>query len=269
MCYNVCMEKNARIERTLTDLGLNPKEITIYLALLTVGSSPASVLGQRTGILKSTTQYTCQQLTKKGLIRMVEKSGTYLYFPEPPQKIILLLQKQQEKLRKREEDAQLIIADLQAMVSPASVLPRVRFYEGKDAMIELYDSILDLRSPVDSIEEKGDLYRMFPEYSLDYVRKRVEWGIPNRCIAPSESPLNVSDPKKLLEVRHLNRGKFPLSCDIKICKNQVSIFSFEQNTAVGIAITHADIAQNFRLLFAYMWESLAQTTDNKKRGSQR
>ena len=67
------------IEETLKKLGLNEKEITIYLMLLKIGSVPASVLGQRTNITRSTAQYTCQQLAKKGLIHSIQKNNTFKY----------------------------------------------------------------------------------------------------------------------------------------------------------------------------------------------
>ena len=59
------MQKDA-IRSTLASLDLSDKEISLYLLLLQSGTAPASSLGDRAGLVRSTAQYTCQQLEKKG-----------------------------------------------------------------------------------------------------------------------------------------------------------------------------------------------------------
>ena len=47
----------------------------------------------------------------------------------------------------------------------------------------LYDDILDMRSPIDSLEEGGKALEMFPAYSHEFMRNRIARKIFNRCIA--------------------------------------------------------------------------------------
>src|SRR3989344_9271625 len=102
----------ALVDETLAELGLSKKEIAIYLALLSTGTAPASTLGKRTSITRSTAQYTCQQLHKQGLVQKVQKGNTYLFTPEPPEKLQLLLQKQKEALEQKEDRVNRIIGEL-------------------------------------------------------------------------------------------------------------------------------------------------------------
>ncbi len=248
------------VRTILQQLGLSDKECDIYLGLLTVGSSPASLLARRSGMTRSTAQYTCQQLVRKKLITMVERNNTYIYTCEPPEKLLYLLQHEQEELKNKEDQVHRIIGTLKQMVNPHSVLPKVQFYEGEKGLIEIYDHILDMRLPIDSFEEGGALVELFPEYSKEFVQKRVERKIPNRCIAPTGSPYNVTDPKKFLEVRLIDAKVFPFSCHIKICGDLVGIFSFEKDMPVGIGIHHKNIANNFRLIFDTMWGTISATT---------
>ena len=244
------------IRDTLKGLDLSDKEIDIYLALLTVGSAPASVLGQRTNITRSTAQYTCQQLARKGIVKSIQKANVFLYTPEPPEKLILLLEKQKQDIDRKEDDVQRIIGELKGMMNPQAQFPKVQFYQGEEGLIELYERILDTRQPIDSFEEAGELFTLFPDYPTEFVAKRIQHKMFNRCIAPVGNPLNVTDPKKFIETRVLDPQKFPFTWHVKICGNLVGIFSFQKQSPVAIAIDHEDITKNFRLLFEFVWLTL-------------
>lgn len=253
------------VRTVLESLGLNKNEVTVYLALLTVGTSPASVLARRTNLTRSTAQYTCQQLAKKKLVSMVERNSTYIYTCEPPEKLLFLLNLQREELARKEDEVQRIVGSLKRMRNPDSALPKVQFYEGRDGLIELYENILDLHAPIDSFEEKGDLVRLLPDYAARFVEKRIARRIQNRCIAPTGSPLNVTSKAKFIEARLIDRKEYPFTCDIKVCKDQVSIFSFKEDFPVGVAIRHKEIADNFRLIFDQMWKGLEPQRKKPKR----
>ncbi len=244
------------IHDVLTDLGLSSTEQAIYLTLLQIGSSPASIIGQRSGLTKSTAQYTCQQLQKKGLLMKQEKNNTYYFTPFPPERLLVLLEKREEELLRKKERVNRIIGSLKSMMNPEMALPKIQFYEGRAGLIEFYERILDLRQPIDSFEEKGDLLKFLPDYPQEFVRKRIERKIFNRCIAPVGNPLNVTDKKRFIEVRTLDKEKFPFSWHVKICGNVVGIFSFDEQNSVAISIEHSDIVQNFKMLFEYVWMTL-------------
>jgi predicted transcriptional regulator len=247
---------DAAIPATLGELGLGGTEIALYLALLKVGPSPASSLARRTGITRSTAQYACQQLAKKGVASATLKDNTYVFAAEPPERLLHLLERRHDALRDTEQRVQQIVGPLRQMMNVHAALPRVQFYEGEPGMVRLYDEILDMRSPIDSLEEGGKVLQMFPAYSHEFMRKRIARKIFNRCIAPGGSPYNVTDPKRHIEVRHVDPRKFPFTWHVKLCEDVVGIFSFEEGAAVGVGIRHADVARNFRLLFECMWEAI-------------
>lgn len=246
------------IRTTLEGLGLTDKEAAIYLLLLQIGTAPASTLADKANIPRSTAQFTCQQLTKSGLLRMVQRANTYLFTPEPPEKLELLLHKQQDELAEKENQLHRIIGELKAMQNPHIILPKVQFYEGEEGMIQLYERILELRQPIDSFEEAGELFELFPDYPKEFVRKRIERKIFNRCIAPKGNPLNVTDSKRFIETRFVDSSTFHFTWHVKICENLVGIFSFQKHAPVAIAIEHEDISRNFRLLFEFVWKTLAR-----------
>lgn len=244
------------IVETLSSLGLSPKEIEVYLALLPLGSAKASVLAMQIHAKRSTTQYTCQQLEKKGIIFKTHVGKSYIYYPEPFEKLLLLLEQDKQRIEEKEKNVRNIIGELQGLASPDVVLPEVKLYEGKNGIISLYEEMLSFGEDIYSFEDKGEMKAFIPEYFPKFIKKRVEKGIFNYVICPASNEINPTHSGELRETRTIPVDDFPFSCDIKICGNLVSTLSFDANSAVGIAITHSDIAENYRRLFKLLWNKL-------------
>jgi sugar-specific transcriptional regulator TrmB len=244
------------VKATLRTLGLNEKEVEIYLLLLSVGMVPASVIGKRAGIPKSTARYICGELAKKGLAVVTKKKHTYFFGPELPSKLLSQLERRKAEINAQEQSIRKVVTALESIMQPGVLVSKVQFYEGTKELVELYEKLLSLGKPIDSIEEKGELEKLFPEYAMEYTRKRIAHGIKNRCIAPEGSPLNGTDPSRLIETRFVDAERYPLCCDVKICDDHVGICAFNDSAPVGILIQHKDIAQHFRLMFEFMWNNL-------------
>jgi sugar-specific transcriptional regulator TrmB len=243
------------IKSTLLSLGLNDKEIEIYLMLLSVGSSPASTLGNRTGISRSTAQYTCQQLVKKGIIGVSQKNNTFIYVAEPPEKLLFLIDVQQQELEQKKDQVHRIVGSLKSMLNPQLVLPKVQFFEGKAGMQELAERLLDMESPIDAIRDPC-MTEALADSAASLERKRMERRIFTREIRTGDAASCVSAPKEMREVRTVPAAELPFTGDIRICGDMIGILSGDRQAPVGIAIRHRETAENFRMLFNFLWEKL-------------
>jgi sugar-specific transcriptional regulator TrmB len=179
------------VEDTLRELGLNDKEIKIYLSLLPLGSAPASILGKRTKITRSTAQYSCQQLVKKGLISVIEKNNSFIYTPESPDKIIYLLEQQKKEIENKEAQVNRIIGNLKNMMSTSAVLPKVQFFEGKQGIIDAFGKLKkdisenhkvsnEILNYVDPVSEDFDQKIIDTVYDL--VNYRIKHKVKARLI---------------------------------------------------------------------------------------
>jgi len=132
----------------------------------------------------------------------------------------------------------------------------VRYYEGKEGIIKIYEELLDNNQPIDSIEEKGDLLAYIPNYAADYVKKRIKRKLFNRVISPDTNTLNKTNSEKFIEARPVSAEEFPFRMDIKISGHKVSLITFQKKNAVGILIDNPEIADNFKILFNFLWSKL-------------
>lgn len=241
------------IEQALKAIGLNESEITVYSELLTIWSSAASTIAARTKINKSTVRYVCIWLEKKWLIFAIKKDTTFIYSPESPNRLYALLKEDKRKLKEKEENIEKTIKFFDNLKNKKTSLPEVTFYQWKDWLEKLYTKILEINKPIDSIEDNWEMLSVIPEFVDFFVSERKRKKIYNRVICPSKNAVNIDSPEELRSVKTIDEKLFPFTWDIKICWDQVNIMSFIKNNSVAISITDENIANNFRLIFNYMW----------------
>lgn len=244
------------IKQALKTIWFNDNEITIYSELLTIWSSAASTLWARTKINKSTVRYICQWLEKKWLIFSIKKDNTFIYTPESPNRLYTLLKEDKRVLKEKEENIEKSIKYFESISNQKTALPKVSFYQWVEWLEKLYTKILDLKQPIDSFEDKWEMFETIPEFVEYFVSERVKRKMFNRVICPSKNTVNKDTPKELRSVKTIDEKLFPFTGDIKICGDHVSIMSFIEKNSVAISITDKDIANNFRVLFDYMWNKL-------------
>ena len=83
-----------KVHDILESIGLNDKESKIYLAALALWQTSASILWKKAGIARSTAQYTCNTLVEKRLFNTTPQGNSSLYSPEPPEKLLTLINKE-------------------------------------------------------------------------------------------------------------------------------------------------------------------------------
>jgi sugar-specific transcriptional regulator TrmB len=255
------------IQKTLESLGLNDKEIVIYLMMLQVGTAPASTLGERTGIQRSTAQYTCQQLAKSGIVRMLQKGNTYLYTPEPPEKLLLLLEKQKMELTKKEEQVHRIVGNLKGMMNPHAVLPKIRFFEGKDGVIEGYTTVMK------SMAEKGTILSFL--HALDEVEDQFGLAKPLKKVTDALRHKEITNwvisPKSKTSLEWQKQDEPPLRLtrllppaerlspvEIMIFNDSLFGVTVERDQIFGYIVENKTITHMHRLAFLSLWEELGK-----------
>lgn len=240
-------------KQILESIWLNENEIRIYSELLTLWPSAASTLSARTKINKSTVRYICKWIEKKGLIFSIKKDNTFIYIAEDPNRLSSLLKEDKRKLEEKERNIQKSIEYFTALANQKTNLPEVCFYQWKDWLEKLYTKILDMNQPIDSFEDNGEMFQAIPEFVDFFIGERKKRKIYNRVICPSKNVINIESLEELRSVKTIDESLFPFSWDIKICWESVSIMSFKENNSVAVSITDQNIADNFRVLFEYLW----------------
>jgi len=253
-----------KLKTLLKSLGLEHKETDVYLTALQLGTSPASSIGKRCDIPRATAHYTCDQLVKKQLM-IVSKQGNTKYFTaEAPEKLEHIIRMEEIASEKKREELNFFIPQLNQLFNPHTVLPKVTFYEGVQAIERAYEIVLNdieegetvyhYLSPIDPTSKNPE-YEILNSFTHDRVKKK---GL-SHVIAPDtelSKILKTYDKEYLRETR-LNPDpgfSFPPS-RITISKN--TMFSLaKKETFFAYVLQSEAIVALHRAAFESLWKRL-------------
>lgn len=240
----------------LSFLGLSNKESEVYLALLGLGLATAKELSSITKLDRTTIYDIIDSLTKKNLVFKQDKSGILHFAPHDPKNLL-------RDIREKEERIKDLLPNLTQKFRTASRSSYVRVYEGKDALIELYESILDTKglSKYDIICSEKDWLQMNPKYFAKYKKRRAQKGIHTRLIMETSDTAEgrkESQAKDLSEVKLIPPAFLPLrfSAGCYILPDRVIFISYKKDHT-ATEIFSKEISEFMQTIFNFMWKMIA------------
>jgi len=257
------------IQNVLQNIGLNEKEIEVYLVNLELGSQPASVLARRVKIPRNTTRFILDKLVEKGVIKKTKRANTQLYTPEEPKNLINLLESQRVEANQKIDDkiTQLnsVMAELESRYRPESTKPKVTFYEGDDGLKKVYEDSLKSSEDIRSFASFDSMHGVLPDYFKTYYERRVKKKLKIRSIHPDSEiakQKTKNDKKELRESRLIPQKEYDFSPEIQIYDDKINITSMKERLA--IIIESHEIYQAMITIFELAWKE-ASRLDKRKR----
>lgn len=257
------------IKNVLQNIGLNEKEIEVYLTNLELGSQPASVIARRVKIPRNTTRFILDKLVDKGIIAKTKRANTQLYSPEEPKNLVNLLESQRVDLNAGIDDkiAQLngVMAELESRLHPESTRPKVTFYEGDDGLKKVYENTLKSNETIRSLASFEGMHGTLPDYFKNYYKRRVQNKIDIRSIHP-DTPLarerTRHDKKEGRESRLVPQKEYNFTPEIQFYDDKIVITSWKEK--LGILIESHEVYEAMAALFELAWKESTRLDKRKK-----
>lgn len=259
------------VEETLKKVWLNEKEIKIYLASLSIGQTTASILWNKTGIVRSTAQYACNSLVDKRLMNITPQGNSFIYSPEPPEKVISLVNKEYDVVDKKMQYVHSIMGYLNSLTSQNAKLPKVKYYTWIDGIIDILEDVFtetkEFHGVFNYVEDMHpDLERYIKEV---YVPKRAKMGIPSKFLHNNE--WQTKDYVKYDKM--LNRttmvvpmDMFPFKTGVHIySNNKVALFTLSRNDMSWIIVESEDIKTSMFSMFKLWWNFAKTLPENNQK----
>jgi len=256
------------LTQLLNQLGLEHQEANVYLAALRLGTSPASNIAKRCKIPRSTARYTCEQLVQKQLMVESQRKNTKLYTPENPEKLNKLLEMQLEEIESKRFQLEGSLPDLKRIYNPYTVMPKMRFYEGVEGIIELTNDFLEEGKTVfGSITITEDMHPKVRDYMIEkYIPKRKEIGNQAWMIFnDNEQTKNYQKEDKSMHRKSLlvPYDQFPFNSCMHIFGDKVAFYSYNMGDMTGVVIENHIIREAQMSFFRLAWERARQLEQNK------
>lgn len=252
-----------RVQEMLTQIGFSKKEISVYLGLLELGRGTVSLISRKAGINRTTGYDILDSLAGKGLVSVSGKEPKQEYIAESPDQIAKYLEQRIKADQENLETTKKLLPKLKTLHN-VSDRPRVRFYEGTQGLIDVYDDTLTAKNGIVAYASYEDMEPLLPKYFETYYKRRVANNIFARGIVP-ETPLATAhknrDVEEMRELQLVPKDTFNFTPDIEIYDNKVMIASWREK--LGIIIESAEIADAMKKIFELAWIGAKQVGEKK------
>jgi HTH-type transcriptional regulator, sugar sensing transcriptional regulator len=241
------------IPEVLQKLGLDEKEVKIYLASLEIGQSSASIISKKSGIQRELTYVVLNRLEQKGIASHTIKNYKKYYSVITPIELSEQLEEKQLLLKS-------IIPELNKLKNNITIeRPTSETFEGIEGIKTVFNNIL-------SYYEKIEGKKILLGYgSAGYFEELLKWSFPHFIDKRSKLGIKFkgiyNKSKKgiekiklpLSEIRFFDKEAESPSFYL-IYPGHVAIIIFNKEP-LGIIIKSKEIYESYNLYFDMLWKN--------------
>src|SRR5260221_2854692 len=248
------------IKNFLIDFGITDKEITVYLTLLKSGPNTIMNLARETGIKRSTTHNTVEELIKKGLVSQTNYGERRMVIAEDPDKLKFLMDQKRWDIQKLEKSLPDAIKSIFESIPNAkeNSTVNVKYYTGKDGAALIYKEAFnspELRSYVNL----AAVHKVFPENFESYLsfQKKTKAKV-KEIIDGSDESLKIADEFAKASNFEFKKGKVGINLsaiDILMYDGHVALINYN-DSIIGTVISNKDYYDNSAAIFDFIWNML-------------
>ncbi len=239
----------------LKKLGLSPTESKVYLAALEMNGGFVSTIAQKADVERTNCYHTLKTLIQKDLISVSNRGSLQYYMPETPKK---LLHEQEDRLHTAQK---LIPQLLEIQSATPSLAPKMKYYEGRDAVNNLFKQSLESETEILRYTNIKPLTEKFENILQDYCIEQAKREQKIRMISPhhpdAQNFIYEYYPQDYIErfvqLLYINPKEFYLENDVAIYSDKVSIISLHPNEHIGVIIESQVYADTSRTTFNLSW----------------
>jgi sugar-specific transcriptional regulator TrmB len=234
----------------LREFGLTEQESQVYLALLKLGGSTATILAKEV-VMKRTTVYPIlKSLAAKGCVLVYFRKDRRYYYAQKPNKLASLLEK---KLKFFES----VVPMFESMDKKQAETVGLRFIETKDELKQFYFSMLE--------EYKNKQYYVigdiggWEKIDVDLLRQirgaRAKAKIKTKMLLSYNSKRLDPAEKNLLRERRYLPEKYSFQSTMDIFNDKVLIMN-PSISSIAVVIAVPAMVDIFKSMFDIIWDTV-------------
>jgi len=240
----------------LKKIGLNEKEIKIYLTLLELGPASVRKLAEATSINRGTAYDVLKSLQSLNLVSYYHKATKQYFVAEDPKKLAEATETKINNLTEVKHQLSKIIPELKSLHDRADNKPVVKYYEENQGIKTILEDVLESCFSLkpkkyyvfSSSAIRPYLYKAYPQFT----NQRIKKGIEVEAIAVGQG----GEEAKLSARKWLTEKEGSLTY-ILIYANKVAMISVnDEGRPLGLIVEDKAIYQTQKQLFQYIWQSL-------------
>lgn len=229
----------------LRKLGLDEKEIKVYLVLLKVGNVTASRISKESDIDRATCYRYLDSLINKGMVSYAIENGVKFFGAAHPDKIL-------KDLKERTLEYKKILPGLvEMMVSPKEETG-VELYKGKEGIKTVLREILRTKQDHLVLGDEGHAEEILPVFYEQFINECRRSRIRERVLCSVE----VYDKIKKFEYKYSKTRSLSqdlvLPTTTLIFGDKIALFDWKAPNVV--VISSKNLADTYRNYFGILWK---------------
>lgn len=249
---------------SLKEFGLSDKEARVYLAILELGSGSVSEIAFRAKINRTTAYDILEALISYGLVSYLGEEKRKHYVAESPEMLATYLTNKSRDLKDKSEKVKELMPELKSIFNLSPQKPKVKYYEGEEGIISMYEDSLTARNGISSWLNTDKTYDFSADYFADYYKRRSAMKIHMRTIIndiPLSHQIASRDQTEDRESRIISNELMNIEPECYIYENKVSFMSLREK--FGVLVESRDIAEAMTKLFDLAWKQAGQIMVNR------
>jgi len=236
----------------LRKIGLSDGEITVYNAILDLGSSSINSIHERVGIERRNIYDILNKLIGKGLISYITERGKRTYQITHPNKIISYIEEQEHGLEETKKDIGMMLPSLIARFESEKPEIRAEVFRGKEGIKAVFEDMLNYEENR-FIGGGWYIVHELPYFWASYNRRRVEKKVKWFNLVRHELRKEATPEGKYIWVKFLPKEFSGNPNVIFIYGNKVANVLWGKEF-FAFLIESKEVAENYRRYFDYLWK---------------
>lgn len=255
----ISVNKNMdEIYSKLKELGISARQTSVYIALLSLGSSSVRKIAEKAGLNRGVTYEALKELQALGLVSFFHTSKQQHFVAEHPEKLIDIIARKEAHYKNLKTDFDRTVQSLAEKIKIADKGPVVTFYENFKGVRTILEDVLSTLQ-----KQKNREYVVYSSSSIspylynkkcfpEFTSERIKRKIFVRTIASGpKGAVYGNDERKWL-------SKKALSPTYKlIYAGKVAMISVgSDGKPHGTIIEDKNLFETERMIFDALWKSL-------------
>ncbi|MDP2750755.1 MAG: helix-turn-helix domain-containing protein [Nanoarchaeota archaeon] len=243
--------------KILEEIGLTKSEISVYLALLELGSSATGKIIDKSKASSSKVYEILDRLMQKGLVSFVIKSGVKYFEAAPPERIVDYFDEKEKVFSQQKNELKKILPELELKQKLSKFKSEATIFKGiKGAETAFKQLISSMKK-----DDEWDVFVITP-YEQNYYNlltklheQRAKKGLKARMIF-SESERERGKVREKIPNTHIkyvsNELKFPAVINVA---GNITILNVPGGEEITLfMIDNKEVADSFRTQFEKLWQ---------------
>lgn len=242
------------MKELIVNLGADGRGAETFLKLLELGAQPVSVIARYMNVPRPTMYLILDELKRLGLIEGFDRNKMKYFKCIPVKELSDLLEARESDLKRTRQLYDGSVSELEALENKLSVTPRVKFYEGEDAVMKVYEEV---------IKEKGFCAFLNPGVDnkvMQIYLNKIEVVIRAKKLKVKEFVIDCKKGQEYFKDASTANHKIKIlpkrvkfDSDTIITDEKIYMFSYGEKEVAAVEIWNKALAETQRVMFEELW----------------